>query len=164
MTARRLPNGLLRPELADLMEGARVAQDLGLDPSTIPHRALVAMGRAVTDRDMADYHGPVYPNEGKDLVLTPEASATLDRIVAERAQPVHQAMDQAPDQGVSLDHGTEHPTPTSQDLRPSVTGNRYAQDPAACSGSEQSLGQVDHVADQAPATPVQNANLDRKGI
>jgi len=76
VTARRLPNGLLRPEFADLLEGARVARELNLDPATIPHPALIAMGRAVSDRDMAGYSGPVYPNGGRDI----EMPQDLDRI------------------------------------------------------------------------------------
>jgi hypothetical protein len=140
VTARRMPNGLLRPELADLLEGARVAELLGLDPSQIPHKALTAMGAAVTDQRMADYQGPVYPNDGRDIELSPELEQALDQIEAKmQANPYPRwgTPEYAQAQGQDLEKVQTTPeTHTNRNARADQSGHR---------GSMR-LGQVDHAA------------------
>ena len=79
MSARRMPDGLLRPEAADLFEGIKAAQDLGLDPHDIHQRDLSALGRAVADQRWAGYDGPVY-EPGQEPELSPEARAAMRQV------------------------------------------------------------------------------------
>jgi hypothetical protein len=136
VTARRMPNGLLRPELADLLEGTRVAQELGLDPATIPHKALTAMGAAVADQRMANYRGPVYGPEGPPM--TEELAQALDRIEwPPREHHVSKAQNMAPDQGRDPGQGSPSHTPVQdQGLDQGQRPTMYVRKPPKISGNQ----------------------------
>jgi hypothetical protein len=113
----------MRPELADLMAGMREVRrlqaqgwDLDLEPGET-----TALGRAVL--------GPPSPDDGQDQIPTSDQVQVLNHIRAEQDQQL--ALIRARAGGCSgCFIGTRH-APCDRDQRPSVTGNRYARDPAA---------------------------------
>jgi hypothetical protein len=144
VTARRLPNGLLRPELADLLEGMRVAEKLGLDQ--VPHDALIAVGRAVNDQVVANYTGPVYPDGGAGL--SPQSG--------QKDSQNNHYVNHDPDQGGRGPGDGDDPdpepvqVPDQQERRPSVTGNRNARDIPVESDNSHEQGQGDSYSDVPP--------------
>lgn len=85
MTARRLPNGLIRPEIADWMTGKRElgrlqAEGLDLD---LTDDETAALGQALDGQRWIGYDGPVYPDGGRDLAPTPEQLKALDHLLGQ---------------------------------------------------------------------------------